>query len=187
MVYTNNKILFLSLFFVLQLNSQTLKKIILKNECVNCSTNDSTNMNVLSIDNYKSDSLIINYTDGTKKIEKSDDVWGYKNKDGVFYRKHKNDFLRVEQQDSLIIYSTTTSTIKSNPVARITYKYYYFSKSLHSEVFPLEKKWLLQEFNNNNCFIEKIKHSFKWYQDYSNYDTKRKTYKIVELYKECNK
>jgi hypothetical protein len=132
-----------------------------------------------------SDSIIVEYRNGSKNIYAPENIWGYESKGGITYRYYKGKFMTVNQLDSLTIYSKIVSQVKSNPVARISYTYYYFSKTPDSEILNLDKKTIKNQFSDNQCFLNKVSSGFKWLEDYSTYDKARKSYKIVEFYKEC--
>lgn len=128
-----------------------------------------------------SDKIIVYYSNGNKKTFSSDSLWGFRDNDGNIFRSFKGELYNLRQQDSLCIYSMDHNTGKVN------YTNYYFSKSLDSNIFSLDKTDIKEQLNNSSCILEKIKKEKELFEvDYSAYDKANKTYKIVEFYKACN-
>lgn len=128
-----------------------------------------------------SDSLSLKTINNSKKVIPCDSIWGVMYKDGTIFRFYKEQHYLLRQSSSLIIYSQTHTGYKSS------YTSYYFSKNLDSEIYSLKWKNIVKQFPNDTCFLGKLDRELKWYQDYSNYNKKDKSYRIVEFYNECKK
>jgi len=127
----------------------------------------------------KYDSLIIKESNGTVKILACDSVWGIKYNDGTVYRNFEDQYFLLRQNSDIVIYSQSHGGYKSSTTS------YYFSKELNSKIYPLKQKAIRREFANDTCFLNKLDKEVKWYQDFTTYDRKQKTYLIVKLFKEC--
>lgn len=129
----------------------------------------------------KYDSLIIKERDGTIKVLACDSVWGIKYMDGTVYRNFEDQYFLLRQNSDIVIYSQSHGGYKSSTTS------YYFSKELNSKIYPLKQKTIEREFANDTCFLNKLDREIKWYQDFTTYDRRQKTYLIVKLLKECKK
>lgn len=164
------------LFFSCKLNVALLKN----SEDVNKSYSEL--VQVKSIRRaVKSDSLIVTETNGLKKTVACDSIWGIKFKGGTIYRNFDDQYYLLRENSDLIIYSQSHSGYKTS------YTSYYFSKGLDAKIHPLKQKSIKREFESDTCFLNKLENEIKWYQDYSTYDRKHKTYLIVKLFKTCKK
>lgn len=133
---------------------------------------------------FWSDSLIVKTTDKKKQMLAPDAIWGcdYKNRyySNIYYRYYRGRFFYVREMDSLFIYSIHHSSRYSQ------HTHFYFSKTPDAEIFPLNKKTIRIQFSNNSCLLNKL-NNLKWYQSLSDYDRKKQSYRITEVYKECKK
>lgn len=128
---------------------------------------------------FRSDSLIITDKTGIIKAMACDSVWGIKYKDGTVYRNFDDQYYLLSENSDLIIYSQSHAGYKTSHTS------YYFSKDLNAKIYPLKWKAVKLEFANDTCFLRKLEKEIKWYQDFTTYDRKHKTYLIVELFKAC--
>jgi hypothetical protein len=126
-----------------------------------------------------SDSIVLVSQDKNKIKLDSKSVWGYQSKGAIIYRIYKNDFYKISQADSL---SMCIYTKKSGK-----YTKYYFSKSADSEILPLYKSILKQNYSTNQCFIQKIENELKWYEDPNVFEKSSGTYRIINFLKDCQK
>jgi hypothetical protein len=129
---------------------------------------------------FWSDSLVVRLTNKEKRVLPNDSIWGIKYGED-YYRYFKKRFYRLNQLASLVVYSIHHSTGKSSHTD------YYFSKNENSEIFRLTRKKLRTQFASDSCVLEAIKFGFKWYQSYSKFDKQTNSYRIVDLYKKCNR
>lgn len=128
---------------------------------------------------FKSDSLIIIDKNGVEQTLACESLWGIKLEDGTLYRYYKDQYYLMKQDADLQIYSQTHGGYKSSHTS------YYFSKGLDNDIHVLKWKNLKKQFTNDTCFLRKIDTDLKWYQDYSSYDRKNKTYRINTFYNQC--
>ncbi len=141
---------------------------------INKPSNDTFNIKKVSIVNH-SDSIIIILKNRNKITFPPGKIWGYQDSHNTIYRYFDGDFYYVRQLDTMIIYSRVGG--KSNK--------YYFSEGGNGKILSLGTKSLKKEFANNACLLNKIANEYKWYQDYSAYNKKTKSYRIVEFFKYC--
>lgn len=127
------------------------------------------------------DSMLITNKDKTKKAVSCDSIWGIMYKDRTLYRYYKDQYYFLRQNSSIQIYSQTNAGYKSSSTS------YYFSKSINSEIYSLRWKNIRKQFQNDTCFLRRLDQELKWYQDYSSFDKRNKTYRIVQFYNECKK
>jgi len=128
---------------------------------------------------FRSDSLIIVNKNGVEQMLACESLWGIKLEDGTLYRYYKDQYYHVRQNAGIQVYSQTHTSYKSSSTS------YYFSKGLDNDIYSLKWKNLKKQFTNDTCFLRKIDTELKWYQDYSSYDRKNKTYRINTFYKQC--
>jgi len=130
------------------------------------------------------DSIMVKTTNNIKKVYADENVWGYQDYEKLngclIYRNYNQQFYKIRQIGSLIMYSQTIQEYKDFP-----YTFYYFSKTLESPIFVLKWKNIKEQFKDNACFLEKLEQDIKWYQDYSNLDKENGKYKFIEFYDLC--
>jgi hypothetical protein len=106
------------------------------------------------------------------------DVWGFCSRDGRSYRIIDGQVYQLKVADTLSLYSRKTGGGKHRHTR------YYFSQGLCNELHPLKEIELYNVYNKSNpAFLSRLRSELKWYQDYENYNRRRKTYTIVEIYK----
>jgi len=125
-----------------------------------------------------SDSLILVSKDKTKSIFASNQIWGFRAKNGLLNRIYKNDLYKVSLADTSALCIYTKKSGK--------YTKYYFSKTADSEILPLYKSTLKQAFATNICFIQKIENDMKWYEDPNQFEKSSGTFKIAQFLKDCS-
>lgn len=157
-------------------NAQSSKPRILYNSS---EINSSTNQDTLFIKNiylsFWSDSVVVKLRNKKKLSFSVEKVWGYEDKFGNFIRFYNGSEFQLTKVDSIVFYTQK----------RGKYTHYFFSKSLDSEIFPLTKKNIRQQFYNNLCFLDMIDKNLKWYQDVNTFSKKNGTFLIVEYYLLC--
>jgi hypothetical protein len=141
---------------------------------INKQSNDTFNIKKVNVSNHLN-SIIITLKNRDKIIFPPGKIWGYQDAHNTIYRYFDGDFYYVRQLDTMIIYSREGG--RSNK--------YYFSQGGEGKILSLGTNSLKKEFANNTCFLKKIAKEFKWYQDYSAYHKKTKSYRIVEVLKIC--
>lgn len=126
------------------------------------------------------DSVTVHFEDKTKFKIHADSIWGIKYNNYV-YRYFKRKTFLIRAKEELVIYSNLHGGYKSSHTD------YFFSKTLNDDIFRLNGKSIKENFEQDTCFLKAIELDFKWYQDYSKFDRKTKTFKIIEIYKNCKK
>lgn len=130
--------------------------------------------------------ISVKLPDKEKLFFSLDTIWGYQAHGNTYrYIKNENRFIRVSQIDSFIIYERSDDHYSTGSM-HTTY-YQYFSKTLDSEVFYLNKKNITEQFSGDTCFlnkIEQLKDTRARYQ-LDSFD-KGGTYTISNLYKSCH-
>lgn len=125
-----------------------------------------------------SDSIVITYKNGTRTGISCDSVWGLGYADGSVYRYYKDQYYLLKQNASLKIYTQTHG-------GKSTHTCFYFSKTLDGEIYSLRWKNIQKQFQKDTCFLTALETKLKWYEDYSSFDKKLKTYKVISLYNDC--
>lgn len=131
---------------------------------------------------FWSDSIIVKTSTGKKYTLAPEKVWGIQYKNGVAYRNYHGRFYLIKANDAMVIYYIYEGGHQHH------HDYYFFSKNLDAPIYTLDKYNLTEQFADNNCFVEKINQlakELKWYQTYSAFEREKGTYKILELYKQC--
>lgn len=133
-------------------------------------------------DNW-SDSLVIRYGNGLKKIYSSDSIWGYKAVNDGLYRYYKGKFYQVKKTGFIIVYTQHHNYHHLN--YRKSHTCYYFSKTYLSNLYLLNSSNLSNQFSDNLCFVKFIKEDLEWYKDYASYEKVNGNCKIFEYYNYC--
>ena len=109
-----------------------------------------------------------------------DSTWGYAGADHQAYRLTRHGAYRVEQTDTLMVYSRQEGSGRQRRIA------YYFSAGLSSPVHPLSNRWLKRTYPDNIVFLQSLKHA-KWYQPlaaHAQQPLALKSFWLVALYRQ---
>jgi hypothetical protein len=109
-----------------------------------------------------------------------DSTWGYAGADHQAYRLTEHGAYRVEQSDTLMMYSRQEGSGRQQRIA------YYFSAGPSSPVHPLNNKWLKRTYPNNAAFLQSLNHA-KWYQSLATHVQQPpalKSFRLVSLYRQ---
>jgi hypothetical protein len=110
-----------------------------------------------------------------------DSVWGYAGANHEAYRVYRRRAYRVEQADTLAMYSQVVSNGKSQQTI------YFFSQGLNGPVERLSKKRLKQAYAAYPHFLELLG-SVKWYQSLAAYEVPAagtRSFRLVSLYRQA--
>jgi len=139
--------------------------------------------NAIKIKNFKRDSkrgdFSIKLDNNEQTVLENQKVWGYQDRNCFIYRNFNNDFLRMEENGSLIIYSTSSIGFRGE------LKIYYFSKTLQGPVFKLDRNNIAEQFKDNACFLSNVIKRLGCPGDYADWDAKKSSFAIVEIMNEC--
>lgn len=127
------------------------------------------------------DSMLIVNRDKTKNMVSCESVWGVMYKDGTIYRNYDDQYFLLRQNSTVQIYSQSHAGYKTSSTS------YYFSNGLNSKIYSLKWKNIKREFQSDTCFLNKLQNELRWFQDYSSYDRKKKTFLVVKFYNDCQK
>jgi len=83
-------------------------------------------------------------TQGNKLKIKKDSVWGYESKNGKVYRLYRDNSIEVVDNGNLVIYKFSS----------LYWDSYFFSTSLSSEIYRLNKRNLVKQSINKDCLNE---------------------------------
>jgi hypothetical protein len=156
--------------------SQKKIRLIYKSIDINKSSNDTLQIKRVRSATF-SDSVIVRLKNKTKIVLPPDKIWGYQDDDSIIHRYYEGEFFELRQQDILFIYSKKSGKYSTDS--------YYFSKGADGKLLSMKWKNIKKEFAENTCFLNKMDKELKWYQDYSSYNSKTKTYRIIEFFKSC--
>jgi len=129
---------------------------------------------------YKTTDIIVETYDNRRVVLATKQVWGYQEKDCAIYRNFNARFFKIEQAGEMIIYSVQAKGFKSQVITT-----YYFSKSVNTAVFLLNKENLFEQFKTNACFLEKLKQRFKSPFDYVYWNKKGRSFEIIDMLHVC--
>jgi hypothetical protein len=116
-----------------------------------------------------------------KEVAAIKNIWGYQLKNGEVYRKYLDDFVKLEVRTGHInIYSKNGKGFRGRTITT-----YFFSKGLFSAVYSLNKENIDNQYKHDVCFLQRVKRELKWPYDYSYWDNKTNSFKIVNILKEC--
>ncbi len=121
--------------------------------------------------------VIVN-TGTDKQKYKASTIWGFRDKKGEEFRIYKDEDYQVLQSDVLSVYSRQAV----NDVQY--YTGYYFSIGIDGDIYEMTEQNFINMFSDSNeKFLSLIKAYFNVLEGYSAYDSKNKSFKIVEYYK----
>jgi len=126
--------------------------------------------------------LVYKDTNNLNKTIPQENVWGSMENNGVVHRLYKGKFYLLKGSAELPIY-----TINHAEDAKTQHTHFYFSKGLNGDIYSLDWQNINLAFSNDREFLNLVKNGFKWHEDYSSYDRLSDTYKIVALYKACER
>jgi len=129
---------------------------------------------------FKTGSFTIKLENNQRMILENQKVWGYEGLNCTIYRNFDNDFLQIEENGNLIIYSGKTKGFRGRLLT-----VYYFSKTLSDPVFRLDKNNIGEQFKDNACFLSKVVKRLSWPNNYAAGDNKKSSFKITEIMNEC--
>jgi hypothetical protein len=132
---------------------------------------------------------------GTVKIVvPPDSVWGYVSGNGHAFRFYRGEEYRIEQADTLTIYSSNTVPANSEqtgnwgaPLANRTYaaKHYYFSRGITGIPFPLTVKNIQHAYEASNPNFVASVQNMGLTQTLSDFDRKTGLFRVVKLYRDA--
>lgn len=164
---------------MLVVSCSTQVRLIYKSNQVNNEAQDTLKIKRVGID-FRTGIVKVKLKDGSKIFFPPDSVWGVNYNERVNYRIFMGGFYYVRQLDSINIYSQHHSGGKSG------HTHYYFSRTRDSELYTLTRRNLNTTYSNDTCFINTLNTELKWFQSAASYDGKKKSYRVVELYKKCH-
>jgi hypothetical protein len=109
-----------------------------------------------------------------------DSAWGYAGANHEAYRLYRRQAYRVEQADTLAVYSRVVSNGRSQQIV------YYFSQGLNGPVERLSKKRLKRAYAASPSFLALLG-SVKWYQSLAAYEAPAsgpRSFRLVSLYRQ---
>jgi hypothetical protein len=179
-----NKLLvgLISLSFYTYGQTKCKERLLLTSKDITKSTNDTVFIRSIRHSLW-TDSVIVNTINKVKKVYAANKVWGYQDFDLIngclTFRNFNEEFYKVREIGSLIIYSQTSTN------GKMAYSSYYFSKTLDSPIYSLKWRNVKEQFEDNPCFLEKLDNDLKWYQSYENIDRETDKFRFIEFYDAC--
>jgi hypothetical protein len=124
--------------------------------------------------------LVITLSNKRKLTFSMDTLWGYQIKEyGTMYRAYKGRLYRVEKVGGLILYSGR------DYLSDFLDYIYYFSYTLSSEIYIIDRRTLKKIFSKNECMLKKLR-SLNPFQDLYDWCEEEKTIRFMVWCKECN-
>jgi len=121
---------------------------------------------------------------GGKKIELNrDSVFGYRNCKQVDFRFYENDDkeYQILENKSMVIYSAAVRKNSSDGKTFMLVPAYFFSRTLSSEILPLNVNNLKRVFPDNHKFHDSLDVEFHNDNNISTFDAVHKMYKVNYL------
>ncbi|HXB39658.1 MAG TPA: hypothetical protein VNZ49_03900 [Bacteroidia bacterium] len=158
-------------------NIGCVKSLIFTSKKINDVDHDSTEVKTIYLHTKK---ISITYVNGSKKTSYPvDSVWGYKTKDCEAFRLYKHEFYKIEQQNDLILYSRIVWR------GNFSENFFYFSYTFDSEIFPVDRKTIIEQFKKNVCMLKHIG-ELEWSESVRDWDKANSTIRFMVWYKECH-
>ena len=120
-----------------------------------------------------------------------DSVWGFVDDKQRLFRLQGPDEYRVEQPDTITVYSRNATTANDEQTTRggavsgsvYTATHYFFSRGISGRIFPLSEKYLREAFAAGNpAFVAALKNR-PHQHELSSYDPKANAFYIVGLFR----
>lgn len=134
-------------------------------------------------------------SDNIKITVPRDSVWGYVDEQGRFYRTQGPDDFRVEQADTITVYSRMATLSTKDESGQMTTfgagagsnvstaKRYYFSRGVNGRIYPLNDKYLRESFAAGSpAFVAALARRPNR-QELSGFDRKRNAFYVAELFR----
>ncbi len=143
----------------------------------------------------KRDAFVVSTRRGSSTVKSSvarDSTWGYLDDKAAFYRVAGPDDYRVEQPDTITVYSRNTTSAGSSQVSRsgavvgggvFTATHYYFSRGIAGRIFPLTEKNLVAVFAAGSPAFAAALANRPGKQQLSAYDAAAGAFYIVQLFR----
>lgn len=112
-----------------------------------------------------------------------DSIFGYEDEKGRDYRFYKiyNDEYQILENLDMVIYVTYSPTHAPKGVSQPMMPYFYFSKSVNTEIIPLTLPNLINAFPENHNFHHELEDEFKKGRPLSTYDEANKMFRVNYL------
>ncbi len=150
----------------------TIHKLAYKIDC-------KTEKHTINLYDYWHKPSITVIHNGKKYVHLKKELFGFQDCDNSVYRFFKDQEYKLEEAGSITIYTVERASLPGQGFKKI--KNFYFSRSIDSEIFPLEIKNLKIVYSENKKFCELLESTFQ-NEIISIYDKKHKKYKANYLY-----
>jgi hypothetical protein len=122
--------------------------------------------------NHNRKELVIVKTETSKNKFFKDKIWGFREK-GEDWRRYNIDYFKVDQLTAEIC------LYKKYDSQDTTISWRYFSKNLNSDVYPLDRKNLIEVYMSDTAVTKKIRKLF-WGEGLYKWDRQKHRYKFIE-------
>lgn len=121
---------------------------------------------------------------------KVDSVWGVRTGSAELQRFVGRTTLRVAELDDIIVYTAQGVHTAEDPAGvtglpaagQDNEMSYFFSRTLGSDVLPLERQHVRRQFENDAAFLNELKR-VKWWNALTDYSSRHRMYRVNYLYK----
>lgn len=122
--------------------------------------------------------VVIKTKDSTSTFFK-DSIFGYQDKEGNSFRFYNGEIYPIiNPTETILIYKVSNGPVQKGQTK--TYSY-FFSKDVHSKIYPLKMNYILDEFNSNKPFTNILETHFNNTSNLLEYDDVHKVFKINRL------
>lgn len=124
------------------------------------------------------DLVVIKTKDSTYTYFK-DSIFGYQDNEGNSFRFYNGkNYPIVNPTETILIYKVSNGPVQKGQTKMYSY---FFSKDVHSKIYPLKMNYILDEFNNNKPFTNILETHFNNTDNLLEYDETHHIYKINRL------
>lgn len=180
----------LFLMLVFYAHSQNIKGIYLsgmdvKNGKLSFTKDKNSTTKIKLHDFFYKPYITVKNRDSTFKILK-DLLFGYEDIDNNIYHFYEGKNYRLlNPKEEILLYSYETKTLEIKYTKTVLN--YYFSKNYNSPLIPLTIANLMEQYRNNNEFIEYLHLYYKSDTELCEYDYQHNQYKLNQLLQLSNK
>ena len=121
----------------------------------------------------------------TAKLRVSpDSAWGYVSARGQSFRLYRGEEYRLDQADTLCVYSTSFVVVNGLRVGAAAGRRYFFSRGLTGLIFPLTSFYLREAYGASNPAFAAALKQLPASRSLTDYDRKTGLYRVTSLYRQ---
>ena len=114
----------------------------------------------------------------------SDSAWGYVSARGQSFRLYRGEEYRLDQADTLCVYSTSFMVVNGLRVGAAAGRRYFFSRGLTGLIFPLTSFYLREAYGASNPAFAAALKQLPASRSLTDYDRKTGLYRVTSVYRQ---